>query len=70
MAKKPESPDSDSCASCVHWIEDKEPGGIGRFGECRRYPPAVLLNSEDEPVCLWPMTDDTHCCGEFKQRTQ
>lgn len=67
-AKKAE--DGPKCEACRFWVEDKEPGSVGRCGECRRNPPSVLLDSEDAMMCIWPFTDDTHWCGEFRQRVQ
>lgn len=64
------NPESDSCAQCVFWLEDKEPGSVGRCGTCRRFPPTVLLDSEDSVMSLWPYTEATDLCGEFKQRVQ
>ena len=65
-----ESPNLDICAECVHWVENKEEGSVGRCGDCRRYPPRVMLDSEDSVMCVFPYTDHSDLCGEFKQRTQ
>lgn len=67
-AKKAE--DGPRCEGCVYWLEDKGEGTIGRSGDCRRYPPTVMLDSEDVMTCAFSYTDNTHWCGEFKQRVQ
>lgn len=67
---KQDKQEADRCEECATWHEDKEPGTVGRCGECRRYPPTVMLNSEDEPMCMWPMTEASDFCGEFTQRVQ
>ena len=59
-----------TCDGCVYWVENKDEGSIGRCGDCRRYPPTVLLDSKDAMICVFPYTESTDSCGEFKQKVQ
>jgi len=63
------------CEDCIFWYVHYEIGG--ELGECRRYPPTVILNDWKETVenadksfsnSLWPIVHNNDCCGEFKQK--
>jgi hypothetical protein len=53
------------CQHCKHWKEAIDSSATERFGECRRFPPQVLIYSEDTPGCEHPLTAPDHYCGEF-----
>jgi hypothetical protein len=59
--------DEPACAACVYWTETTERGDTVRNGQCRRYPPAILHDSDDGPYCLQPMLESDEWCGEFRR---
>jgi hypothetical protein len=71
--------DKQSCGNCLFWLVDCT--GNGRRGECRRYPPAVILidSSMDDDFdhtfnhstdTEFPTTLDSTWCGEWKQKDE
>jgi hypothetical protein len=73
MPRKP-SPDSDSCADCVHWREQTESQDEIRWGMCHRYPPTPVGTTDDEGAdtvsSVIPWTELPFVCGELKRRLQ
>lgn len=57
-----------SCSTCLHWERE----GQEEVGDCHRYPPTVIYapDSEGQGDCfsVFPQTDLTDQCGEFKPK--
>jgi hypothetical protein len=69
---KRESPESDSCSSCVHWHEQTEAQDEVRWGFCQAHPPVPTYTGESEsPIsCVVPWVELPFVCGELKRRLQ
>ena len=58
------------CKTCLFWKRYKEPRKNDvRYGQCRRYPPALL---DEEPRrkfrhAYHPDTHEEHWCGEWQK---
>lgn len=49
------------CATCVHFREfGNDPGE----GQCKRLPPAVILDVNGVALSVWPEVSDYQGCGE------
>lgn len=40
---------------------------VNRIGQCRRFPPVVVMDEEETPKLSYefPLTTDTSWCGEY-----
>lgn len=66
--KQSEMPEQSQCSICAYWERlPPERDMEDDAGLCRRYPPVVLLDNS-EPFTIWPLTEDTDMCGEFRAR--
>lgn len=52
--------DSPECGNCRFCVLDKDGDG-----QCRRYPPAVLVD-EGTWATVWPVVESDDFCGEWK----
>lgn len=63
-----EATDRAQCSQCAYWERlPPERDMEDDAGLCRRYPPVVLLDNSD-PFTIWPLTDETDMCGEYRAR--
>lgn len=53
------------CSNCSYWDALD-----GNDGLCRRMPPMVVLDDEDEWVSKWPETLASNWCGEFEMNAR
>ena len=63
---------TDTCSSCRYWVPNDEPQGITSdhgWGECRRYPPQVVveLKLPGTTFAAFPITTGELGCGEHKK---
>jgi hypothetical protein len=65
-----------ACRDCGFWEEQKElvntEQGPTRTGNCRRYPPQLLMTLTPQgprPIALFPVTVALSSCGEFQGRS-
>lgn len=66
MKKKQESI-GPTCKDCAFWIPD--PDSNGQAGECFRYPPSVLFDTEEGLFSMRPFTEGSDkACGEFRAK--
>jgi len=55
-----------NCTNCRHFERAKsETEEALDFGECRFYPP-VMLVLNDEPTSMFPIVDELSVCGQYK----
>ena len=62
---------SDTCSSCRYWVPNDEPHGITSdhgWGECRRYPPQMVVAQPGKYRAMAPITTGDVGCGEHKER--
>ncbi len=70
MKAKPKD-QGQTCSQCM-WFRRVAPNaGAADFGECRRYPPHVIvmpdpMTESSEPMSAFPLVDLDEFCGEFK----
>ena len=66
MTKKPKeiSDMKPTCGGCRFWDEVTEVGDEERYGNCRRYPP-TMLQFDESPYPVWPLTAAAEWCGEL-----
>jgi hypothetical protein len=54
------------CGKCLYWERDEN---VASTGECRRYPPRVVMVREGDgretASSEWPLTLSTAWCGEW-----
>jgi len=57
------------CENCLHWSFEAK-FGDNKFGDCHRFPPAVLQDLEhvDYAVTAFPQTGMNQWCGEWASR--
>ncbi len=48
------------CDKCEWWV------GVEGFGDCRKLPPRILT----DVTSVFPITEDSDWCGEFKEKEQ
>ena len=55
-----------TCSTCHHWERQEQ----DECGTCHRYPPQVVFAGADDSggdcYSVWPQTDLTDQCGEFR----
>ena len=72
MATKKSKPTEDGrphCETCCYWIRlPSDTHTDNQDGDCRRYPPQLLHDPEDGTYAVWPITETTDYCGEYRQR--
>lgn len=56
------------CSNCKHWKKQQSDDQKESVGECRRYPPKVIVTPEGEVLCVLPFTEFKESCGEFQIR--
>ena len=57
------------CSLCCYWIRlPSDTQIVSENGECRRSPPQLLHDPENGPYAVWPLTENTDYCGEWKAR--
>lgn len=59
-----------NCELCKHWSLIPLGGGMG---ECRRYPPEIVVlmgPGGPQPATLFPQTDKKVVCGEYTGKVQ
>ncbi len=60
---------ADTCSTCHFWVPNDEPQGVTSvhgWGECRRYPPQVVMALPGRQTTVWPITTGELGCGEHK----
>lgn len=57
-----------ACAQCAHFNPEQADPGEAQWGSCLRYPPQVVMHSDDEAGHRWPAVYPTDRCGEFKPK--
>lgn len=70
--KKDESPDSDSCAGCVHFHDETQAHDEVRWGECWANPPQMLAMMVDDCAQATSVNCTVqlpYVCGQFRPRT-
>lgn len=57
------------CKYCRFWSKNTDNNGkFTGFGECRRFPPTLNQNDDNEyPVGIFPSIVFNSSCGEFKE---
>ena len=55
-----------SCAACEYYNPARTGGQVEVYGECRRFPPAVIID-RGEVVGRFPSVDGTDWCGDFSE---
>lgn len=57
----------DFCGKCVFFVEITNNTMVNRIGQCRRFPPVVVMDEEETPKLSYefPLTTDTSWCGEY-----
>jgi hypothetical protein len=55
------------CGKCLYW---EQHDGVAAMGECKRYPPQVVMvrEADDAPPTAsseWPLTLSAAWCGEW-----
>ena len=55
------------CQKCKWWFDAYREGHGNATGECRRYPPVLVILATDRKDPMWdvPRTLDTDFCGEW-----
>lgn len=57
-----------SCRDCRHFVPYYYEGTDQGWGECKRYPPTIMMMSSDEgdePLTLYPQVEPSDVCGEL-----
>jgi hypothetical protein len=70
MPRKKQS-DPQICKACVYFHDhgkETRAATMAQIGECRRYPPKVIRDDEDNYIYFWPSIPETEWCGEFRRR--
>jgi hypothetical protein len=68
MATKKKPEPGPSCQHCRHYVAYVFDGMDQGWGECKRYPPTVLLCDGDdglEPLTMFPQVEPIDVCGEL-----
>ena len=55
-----------SCAACEYYKPVQAGTEVLYHGECRRFPPAVIVD-RGEVVGRFPSVDETDWCGDFSE---
>ena len=60
-----------ACGTCHYWVQlGEQPlpdGRTGEVGECHRYAPTIVrAHSQTPGFRIWPETEVTDWCGEWK----
>ena len=57
-----------TCRTCKYWKEDMSNVHVenGRRGQCKRYPPQMLIPSPGQLHSMQPVTPIDDYCGEHK----
>lgn len=54
-----------NCTNCRHYRAQEHEGSVLDFGDCRKFPPVVIV-VEDQPASMFPQVDHNDDCGEWK----
>lgn len=54
-----------NCTNCRHYRAAEDEGTVLDSGECRRFPPVVVV-AQDELATVYPHVDAEADCGEWK----
>lgn len=67
--KKPENRPT-ICANCTYWKRHEGESLLeqAETGECKRFPPQIILTDDGNGVCIRPSTGFKDFCGEYQPR--
>ena len=53
-----------NCTNCRHYRAEQHEDSVLDFGECRKYPPALVV-IEDQPASMFPQVDQNDYCSKW-----
>lgn len=56
---------ADVCETCLYWRYQRATTANIKYGDCRRYPPIPLVDSNDSDFERFPETPPGEWCGEY-----
>lgn len=57
-----------ACMTCAYFIREQATKTMQpEYGDCRRYPPTVVVD-EEGMSSVWPLVEMTDGCGEWRAR--
>ena len=55
-----------ACGACEYYKPSRTESMVEDFGECRRFPSAVIVDG-GKVVGKFPLVDETDWCGDFSE---